>query len=394
MKHCSAENTSRYTCLRRLLVATISLVLFICRTGTVNDGWIISENGNQNNKEAASLFDRHWPEMKEQMCPNMSPNPNVWSALFELARMELGFSEDRIKLNEADDNAVADFFRFNTGGMGHVSHDNKHHMAYLTVWKGGNNQISSNLRSILGGNGSVWPGYSMRDLFSASRIPTSKLNLTCVVTAVRDPVEHFLSAYNEVEGRNSPEYMKKRSGKYRSWTNPLLFASYGNGTTARFEQFVSDFIVGPQRANHYVLELQHVFSMTGVLWGLKQLKDCSGDEVPRLTAYLPSLSNLDTEFPKLLQRTCSGLPHLDSFVKKFVHPSQSDPYNTYSAARQVWGHHEGASRALCAIHALDYACFESIPVPSLCQSVFANQQFRDHLLHAAATGNKTTAACS
>ena len=200
MEHCSAENTSRNTCLRKLLVATI----FICRTGTGNDGWIISENGNQNNKEAASLFDRHWPEMKEQICPDMSPNPNVWSTLFELARMELGFSEDRIKLNEADDNAVAIFFSFNTGGMGHVSHDNKHHMAYLTILKGGNNQISSNLRPMLGGNGSVWSGNTMRDLFSASRIPTSKLNLACVVTAVWDPVEHFLSAYNEVEGRNSP----------------------------------------------------------------------------------------------------------------------------------------------------------------------------------------------
>ena len=57
---------------------------------------------------------------------------------------------------------------------------------------------------------------------------------------------------------------------------------------------------------------------------------------------------------------------------------------------------EGAtSRALCIIHALDYACFDSIPIPILCQRVYADEDFSEKLLRAASneTGDNTRNAC-
>ena len=131
--------------------------------------------------------------------------------------------------------------------------------------------------------------------------------------------------------------------------------------------------------------------MTGILWGLKRLQGCHGKDVaPNLTSYLPSLTNLDTEFPKLLNETCSGLPPFDSFKERIVHASQSDKFNFYSAAKQAWKHQGNVSRALCAIHALDYACFDDIPVPTLCQEVYSKSLFQHKVLHAMRIGKQMT----
>ena len=103
---------------------------------------IIDGSGNQTNlprtKGAVSSFGKQWPEMRQVLCPDMTPNPNVWSALFELARMELGFAEGHIKVTGDDAGSVANFFTFHTGGSGYSYwvKGTKHHMAYLTVWKG------------------------------------------------------------------------------------------------------------------------------------------------------------------------------------------------------------------------------------------------------------------
>ena len=76
------------------------------------------------------------------------------------------------------------------------------------------------------------------------------------------------------------------------------------------------------------------------------------------------------------------MPKLDSFRRKSVHESQLDPDNNYAAAKLSWERQGKVSRALCALHALDYACFDDIPVPGLCQSLYSSDRFRDHLLNA------------
>ena len=173
---------------------------------------------------ALSPFDRHWPKIKENIFPRMSPNNNVWATLFELARVELGFADNRIPAKEEDEEAFANFFRHNAGGMDVLSHDKQHAMVYLRIYKGGNNQIMRNIQATFGPtNVSFWMFGLTSNYFSKSSMSRARTNTTCVVTAIRDPVDHFLSAYNEVMYRRG----------------------YKNGTVTQFEQFVSDFIAGP-----------------------------------------------------------------------------------------------------------------------------------------------------
>ena len=258
-------------------------------------------------------------------------------------------------------------------------------MAYLRVWKAGNDQIRFNLEEILNRTDGSSVMQSGKTISLASRgglldgLSEEQLNRTCIVTAVRDPIEHFLSAYNEVEFRNTPFMKKRKERRHWNWENSLPYTKHGNGTVERFETFVSDFIGNTHNTGFYVLDLVHAFSMTGVLFGLKQIKECTGRDA-NLAGYLPSLRNLDTEFPKLLQRTCPVGPKMDSFQRESVHEYQSDPDNNYAAAKRSWASQGKVPRALCALHALDYACYDEIPVPSLCQSVYSSERFRDHFL--------------
>ena len=164
---------------------------------------------------------------------------------------------------------------------------------------------------------------------------------------------------------------------------PLPYARlHENATTARFEQFVYNFIRQPATARKHVLDLEHVDSMTGILSTLHELSHSHGRDAPRLTGYLATLRNLTKEFPRL-SNACPGMPRMSSFTVKAVHPTSLDPYGFYSAAKEVWRKQEGPTcRVLCALHALDYACFASIPVPDLCRSIYSDQIFHSHLLSA------------
>ena len=259
-------------------------------------------------------FDRFWPEMKEFMCPNRRPNQSVWSTLFILARIELGFGLDR---THYIDDAISRFFIYHTGGVLYTSPNGEDRMAYLRVWKAGNNQIRINLEEMLNGSDSSSVMQSSKTISIVGEdglldgLSTEQLNRTCIVTAVRDPIEHFLSAYNEIEFRNTPPYMKKRKERrYWNWENPLPYAKNGNGTIERFETFVSDFIGNTHNTGVYATDLVHIFSMSGVLFGLKQIKECTGRDA-NLDGYLPSLRDLDKEFPKFLQRT---VPRCQSWI--------------------------------------------------------------------------------
>ncbi|KAL7532445.1 hypothetical protein ACHAWF_004138 [Thalassiosira exigua] len=126
--------------------------------------------------------------------------------------------------------------------------------------------------------------------------------------------------------------------------------------------------------------------MTGVLWALKRLAKCAGEEeAPSLAGYLPSLSNLPAEFPRFVAETCPRATPPGNFAfvdNPGLHGSQKDEHGFYRAAKEVWKGGGRAARALCAIHALDYACYDAIPVPPLCRSVFVGPSFRDRIFRA------------
>ncbi|KAL9187662.1 hypothetical protein ACHAXT_006040 [Thalassiosira profunda] len=329
-----------------------------------------------------SPFDEYWSKMKQTLCPNMVPNPTVWTTLFELARRESGaFHEEKIPASAYPKNKKwqwANFYKFNFGGLGYDSGGGQY-TTYLRIFKAGNDQIRFNLLPILDkSGGEVWEGIDIAGLFD--RIPKSGLNNTCVVTAIRDPISHFLSAYNEVETRrhvrNLPDEQKRP------------YERRENGTAARFEQFVTTYIGGPRSSGMYmgkrqgIEEITHIFAMSGILWGFRRIKDCYGTDVPQTVTYLPSLANLDEEFPKLLHENCPGLPPFGPFRREIKHESQSDEFHFYSAAKQAWAQQGNISRALCVLHAPDYACFDALSVPPLCQDVYMQPSFRDKMQQA------------
>ena len=264
--------------------------------------------------------------------------------------MELGFPADQITAKKVDEEAFAIFFRFNVGGWGYVSQDNSQHMIYLRVFKRGNANIMHNLqgwfrKSKERGSGGTFLGFS-RILCPASAtkkckslpniMPRIARNNTCVITAVRDPVECFISAYNEVMHRRFNPNSKR---------NVI-------GSTTHFEQFVRDFVGGPVSSGVYqgrqqLLEISHLYSPSGILWGLNLLRDCMGELAPQLTAYLPTLQNIDIEFPKMIQRHCS-VPQFDPFEKQATHASQTDSYNYHSTQQNRSGGRKTPPPERCA----------------------------------------------
>ncbi|KAL9183378.1 hypothetical protein ACHAXT_005165 [Thalassiosira profunda] len=341
----------------------------------------------------SSSFDQTWPDLKRRMCPKMRPNRGAFQTLFSLARSELGFTqvpenhvpnEDQaggcrlvpFQVSREDMVFAQQFFTTDKGVLGYTFPEGAGHVVYPRIWKAANNYIVGNLKHSMSQieGGEIWEHKSTKQALQ-THIPRSQFNTTCVITAVRDPVERFLSGYNEMEWRvahwsNHRWETEKNSGR-------LGFVRHGNGTDARFRGFVSDLVRGAHSSGiassspHW--SVHHFFSMAGVPW---QFAGIDGLDVK----YLPAISNLGVEFPEFLARSCgSGLPEGlgNEFSLKSRHPSQDDEHGFYSSAKRVWSMHDETARALCAVYAMDYACFDAIPVPSVCRDVFSSKVFRD-----------------
>ena len=66
------------------------------------------------------------------------------------------------------------------------------------------------------------------------------------------------------------------------------------------------------------------------------------------------------------------LPPMNPLVGK--HVSSQDEFGLYKAAKNVWKFGGKESKALCALHAFDYACFDDIlpdGIPQLCSEVYS-----------------------
>lgn len=331
--------------------------------------------------------------MKGELCPNMTPNHDQFGTmLFEMARMELGFDLHRIGANNTDDQSfIKSFYEFYPGQMVVYKNPLSHHlMAYQPIWKCANVEISTNLKGILPSFGGTITNVDMKDVATINKNQMQQQNnqTMCIVTAVRDPMSHFLSGYNECEHRNSAEYgMRRRPPRKWQWasnSNPWLFTRHSNGTNARFENFVANFIGNPKRVGivPQATELFHVYSMVGFLSYMNKVgQERNEKEQLKLTGYLPSLDNLTTAFPKFLGETCPNIPRFDYFTKHHEHPSQSDMKGYYTAAKRALKQGGNVTRALCAIHAIDYACFDLIPVPDICKEVFGREAFRERVIY-------------
>jgi hypothetical protein len=329
----------------------------------------------------SATFSKVWPGLKNQLCPNMIPQIDYGNTLFKLARDEIDMKEWNASTEEP---FFEQFFQDFHGGSIFTSpeHDT---IIYLSIWKVAHQQLNTWVKNTLGKvKGGIYQKINV-EKFKSGRPQTveilKKKNATskapCIITAIRDPVSHFIAGYNEIEYRIEKfNRLQNASG--------LLFDRYKLGSTHRFEEFVADHFGGPKAlggperqgwTEWHAIEPGHIYSMSGVLTML------AGQGL-KLTSYLPSLHNLGETWPAFVQNTCPGLPESIAstpmrLAGQHSHTNSDSP--AYKAATRVWEEEGATARALCVVHAMDYACWENLPdgIPSVCIDVYTSQKFVD-----------------
>jgi hypothetical protein len=194
----------------------------------------------------------------------------------------------------------------------------------------------------------------------------------CVYTAVRDPVSHFLSGYNEVEFRQLGEYNNKSSTGFPSAPYHHAFPYSEDSPElrkTRFKAFVED-LLREEKVFGQHWQYRHFYDMSRVLVPLKKHKV--------ELKYIPGLSNITSVWPRFMSSTCPNFPALDTIPKMPIsgqHRSSKDRLGLYKAAKEVWAEGGPISRSICILHAFDYACFPELAknIPLLCKFVY-----RDH----------------
>jgi hypothetical protein len=203
----------------------------------------------------------------------------------------------------------------------------------------------------------------------------------CIYTAIHDPIEHFLEGYSLSERSMLGAFLDDPVGHphapyhFAVPYSPLTGSASqdffaGARNQGRFEAFVRDVAKEePALATNH--EYHSFFSQSRVLSAL-------ADQKVALTGYIPSTDNLASAWPKFLAERCPGaprpeeLPHLRDPGPASSSSSREDPLKTLEAARAVWSRGGPVAKALCFLHALDYACWTDLPggIPRVCSEVY------------------------
>mmetsp|Transcript_15819 Transcript_15819/g.20684 ORF Transcript_15819/g.20684 Transcript_15819/m.20684 type:complete len:449 (+) Transcript_15819:47-1393(+) len=355
-----------------------------------------------------------WPPLKDALCGDGTPNLMLATTLFRLGRAEV-FSNG----NERDDEhgtfaptrpvnlderhfykrnytyGMSTFLnRFYSGtfGGGTLFHGKMKRQTggdgsgrefvtlYMKVWKCGNNQIRL-MEKQLYRSGSVRGKYSannldhiMARLKSIQRQNQNLLPPTCIYTAIRDPISHFLSGYNEMEYRQLSKDAKPTERLPKKFREAPFHREFPYSSDnhelrkRRFQAFVEDVLLEkPVLVSNWIYI--HFYPMSRILVSLKQ-------HGLKLTGYIPDLANLTSTWPDFMSSRCPQFLDRDSIPTMRVngqHESSKDRLGLYRAAKDVWAEGGPISRSLCLVHAFDYACFDDLPggIPvNPCQSVY------------------------
>jgi hypothetical protein len=342
----------------------------------------------------------NWPILQQALCGEGYPNTVLSRVLFQQARKEVFGNVNnnqtehnldpavinRINNLDASHNPSKLLSLFYKGSFGtRVYYSKKRHLAtiYVRMWKCGNNQIRA-MEDKMWGRENV-QGLKMTDAIYAvftknktdgTHIPKHHKQQSCIYTAVRDPISHFLSGYNEVMFRILVE-----GDEPSQYNNSVSFSKAEELRRVHFQQLVKDVLL---EFEYLAIKLYtHFFAMSRVISSLHMFN-------LSLTGYIPSLANLTSTWPQFMSSTCPGYPSLEQIPHMEVmrqHKSSNDEFGFYQAAKNTWNEGGDIARALCIIHAFDYACFEDLPdgIPSLCRDVYGSPSFVKTILEAAAT---------
>ena len=334
-----------------------------------------------------------WNELKEILCPAGVPNLSISRTLFAMGRKQLGvnatefmevkMAQRKFLKNMTQFEIPSRFFEgeFNYAVVVRSLERDRsgpsYAFIYVPIWKAGNNSIWLWIHRALWGKHIAT---TLKDFFDSSS--NDKLD-ACIVTAIRDPVTHFLSGYNEIEFRRNefPEAERKFLTKYYG-----MPTESESDRRSRFEQFVYDLLLEDAsgwRDGVY----QHVYSMSRVLTELNKVGR------RRLTSYVPDVNHLSKDFPAMVEDHCpsflahlrdkSRLPDVDEEKKVSL-----DEETFQRSAKAVWVEGGPVAKSLCVLHAIDYACWDKLPagIPNVCQEVFESPGFIEQLVASKGVG--------
>lgn len=329
--------------------------------------------------------DATWPLLKETLCPKGLPNLALSRSLFEAARFEIYGDDDAIVVKEGPPSkTLSKFYVGDFGASIYMDNDNpKLTLLYMKVWKCGNNQVTGMQLRLFNRTNGIF----IKDIHVLNALTEEPLFLPnhqyardgklCIFTVLRDPISHFLSGYNEVEYRmiNGIEYEQN----YDRHGNPLLPSYYNisyseseQSRIERFSQFVKDVLSEDEVfLTNYVYA--HFMPMSRILPVLNYFGQS-------LSGYLPSLTNLTHTWPTFIKNTCPEMIPLEKFPDMKVagqHASSQDELGLYKAAKDVWEAQGPIARAMCIMHAFDYACWDDLPdgIPDFCMEVYRSSAF-------------------
>ena len=297
-------------------------------------------NGNsslpfpQEENTSNAFYNSTWPDLKNALCVEGAPNLRLAPTIFRLARSEVfsncsfhGCNENRdssvfvptrpIDLNTKDfrteDGRRSNFLRtFYSGEFGstvfHGFNENENGddsrqqfvTIYIRIYKCGNDQIISMEQKLFD---TLEGKYTKSSLSKAMSVrlrriyqPNQKRNKQiipppCIYTAIRDPISHFLSGYNEREVRQLGKYNNKSSTSFpiEDKRAPYhLLVPYSSDShelrrkKKRFQAFVEDVLLEEEGFTFNVV-YRHFFPMFRILVALKTFK--TRVEVNKIKAY-------------------------------------------------------------------------------------------------------------
>jgi hypothetical protein len=346
-----------------------------------------------------------WDSLQQTLCGTGTPNLRYAKTLFQLAREEvfppnenhtyengtLVIPSSSLSSSEPASKFLGKFYVGNFGASiyinNHVDDGNDNNgtlvTMYVRLWKCANNQIRAMENTVWKNrNGTFIKNENLVHAlknYLFSNIDDDDVNSynkrksqLCIYTAIRDPVSHFLSGYNEMEFRiiNGIEFTDDGLGL--AAYSQISYSESDETRRRRFTQFVKDVLLeDPLLADHYVYH--HFMPMSRILPILNAFN-------LTLTGYIPTIHNITQTWPEFMANTCAGFPPVHEIPKMRVgvgHRSSLDELGLYRAAKEVWKEGGAIARALCIIHAFDYACWTDLTegIPPICQQVFDSHSF-------------------
>jgi hypothetical protein len=238
-------------------------------------------------------------------------------------------------------------------------------LVYVRVWKGGNDTLCRMLKN-LSNEGEKDPGG--RRLFKQSPSPP-----TVVFTFVRDPLNHFISGYSEIEYRTGHKrvkdiFVEKERGR---------FFGMASNTVERARAFIVDFVGG--RLGGTVLD-GHAFPQIAFLSRARPLRGVPSDFFA--VDFVGKLENFDEDWCALghlaaLKSGVDALSFLDLWppTPERANTHQMTDSHSGNTARKVMEEILDSSSsdpsanlkhliALCRVLLPDYVCFRyALPPP-------------------------------